>query len=215
MMTTSRLQSLVLFPFSFLSFVDIEKKISQGIIYTLSPCGIVVGFDELYRAESCYMVLWHLFKIIRLVENYQHYLPRIIIYDNACSLFLYFWSRYGEFDVYRRILRTPASNFVSKCLFFIDRFHQPNHKRPMCQKERNINYVLNDDVTRNINTEVAEQRNSVLKQYQNALSSYSSRKARVAYLILFHLMNTERNTCDDRYEYCRKYAKGNVSISSR
>jgi hypothetical protein len=79
----------------------------------------------------------------------------------------------------------------------------------MCQKERNINYVFDDDTTKKINTEAAGQRNSVLKQYQNALSSYSSRKARIAYLVLFHLMNTERNTCDDRFEYCRKYAKGN------
>jgi hypothetical protein len=156
------------------------------------------------------VVLWHFFKIIHLIKNcQQQHLPQIIIYDNACSLFLYFWGRYGESDIYRRILRTPSSNFVSKCFLFIDRFYQRNHKRPMCQKERNINYVFDDDTTKKINTEAAEQRNSVLKQYQNALSSYSSRKARIAYLVLFHLMNTERNTCDDRFEYCRKYAKGN------
>jgi hypothetical protein len=197
--------------FSYSSFVDIEKKTSQGIIYTLSPCGVIVGFDELYRSESCYIALWHLFKIIHLIENQQQqYLPKIIIYDNACSLFLYFWKRYGKLEINRRILQTVSSDFVSTCLFFIDRFHQPNHKRPMCQQERNINYVYDDTTTKKINTEAAEQRNSVLKQYQNALSSYSSKKVRIAYLVLFHLMNTERNKCDDQFEYNRRYAKGKL-----
>lgn len=198
--------------FFYFSFVDIEKKTSQGIIYTLSPCGVIVGFDELYRSESCYIALWHFFKIIHLIDNQQHqHLPQIIIYDNACSLYLYFWNRYGKLDVNRRILPTPSSDFVSKCLFFIDRFHQPNHKRPMCQKDRNINFVLDDATSRKINTEAAEQRNSVLKQYQNALSSYSSKKVHIVYLILFHLMNAERNTCADQFEYSRKYAKGKLS----
>jgi len=191
------------------SFVDIEKQVSQGIIYTLSPCGIVLGYDELYRSESCYIALWHLFKIIYLIDKHQHpHLPRIVIYDNACSLFIYFWNRYGKSEVNRRILRTVSSNFVSECQFFIDRFHQINHKRPMCQKDRNINYVYDDATTKKINTEVAEQRNSVLKQYQNALSSYSSKKVHIMYLVLFHLMNAERNTCDNEFEYSRKYCKG-------
>ena len=194
------------------SFVDVEKKTSQGIIYTLSPCGVIVGFDELYSSESCYIALWHLFKIIHLIDNQQQqHLPKIIIYDNACSIFLYFWNRYGKLDINRRILRTPSSDFISECLLFIDRFHQPNHKRPMCQKERNINYVYDDASTKKINTEAAEQRNSVLKQYQNALSSYSSKKVHIAYLILFHLMNAERNTCDGKFEYSRKYSKGTFS----
>jgi len=189
--------------------VDLEKRTSQGIIYTLSPCGIIVGFDEIYRAESCFIALRHLFKIIGIVDNqYHQYLPKLIIYDNACSLYIYFRNRYGKSDRNRRIIQTPASEFISECSFFIDRFHQPNHRRPMCQKERNLDYIYANSAAKNINTEVAEQRNSVLKQYHNALSSYSSRKARVAYLVLFHLMNCERNTCDNQFEYSRKYAKG-------
>ncbi|CAF2152101.1 unnamed protein product [Rotaria magnacalcarata] len=188
-------------------FLDVQQKISQGIIYTLSPCGIIIGFDELYRSESCYITLWHLLKIIGLIDfQYQKHLPNVIIYDNACSLFMYFWNRYGKNDINRRILKTSSSEFVAKCSFFIDRFHQPNHKRPMCQKERNINFKYNDETTKKINTEAAEQRNSVLKQYQNALSSYSGKKIRVAYLILFHLMNCERNTCENQFEYNRTYA---------
>ncbi|CAF3290507.1 unnamed protein product [Rotaria socialis] len=188
-------------------FVDVDKKISQGIIYTISPCGVIIGFDELYRSESCFMTLWHLFKIIRLIDVYNYkYLPSIIIYDNACSLFIYFWNRYKNNEINRRIVKTPSSEFVSKCSFFIDRFHQPNHRRPMCQKDRNIDFKTNSETTKKINTEAAEQRNSVLKQYQNALSSYSGQKVRVAYLILFHLMNCERNTCDNQFEYNRRYA---------
>ncbi|CAM4790139.1 unnamed protein product [Rotaria magnacalcarata] len=188
-------------------FLDVQQKMSQGIIYTLSPCGIIIGFDELYRSESCYITLWHLLKIIGLIDfQYQKHLPNVIIYDNACSLFMYFWNRYGKNDINRRILKTSSSEFVAKCSFFIDRFHQPNHKRPMCQKERNINFKYNDETTKKINTEAAEQRNSVLKQYQNALSSYSGKKIRVAYLILFHLMNCERNTCENQFEYNRTYA---------
>ena len=76
----------------------------------------------------------------------------------------------------------------------------------MCQEERNINCKYTDETTKKINTEAAKQRNSVLKQYHNRLSSYSGKKIRVTYLILFHLMNSERNTCDNEYECCRKYA---------
>ncbi|UJR12852.1 hypothetical protein I4U23_017026 [Adineta vaga] len=153
-------------------FVDMEKKISQGIIYTLSPCGIIIGFDE----------------------------------------FIYlFWNRYDKIEINRRILQTPSSNLISRCLFFIDRFHQQNHKRPMCQKERNIDYAYKGAIK--INTEAAEQRNSILKQYQNALSSYSSKKIRITYLILFHLMNAERNMCDGQFEYNRNYAQGNFSAN--
>jgi hypothetical protein len=195
--------------------VDIEKRTSQGIIYTLSPCGIIIGFDEIFRSESCYTALRHLFKIIHLINNQHHqYLPKLIIYDNACSLYIYFWNRYGKSDINRRILQTPSSKFVAQCSFFIDRFHQPNHKRPMCQKERNLDYVYTDEAAKTINTEAAEQRNSVLKQYHNALSSYSSKKARIAYLVLFHLMNCERNTCDGQFEYSRKYNKGKLSKQS-
>ncbi|CAF3875966.1 unnamed protein product [Rotaria magnacalcarata] len=188
-------------------FVDLEKRFSQGIIYTLSPCGIVVGFDEIFRSESCFIALQHLFKIIHVINSqYHQYLPKMIIYDNACSLYIYFWNRYGKSDPNRHIPPTSSSKFISECSFFIDRFHQPNHKRPMCQKERNLDYIHTDAAAKSINTEVAEQRNSVLKQYHNALSSYSSKKARIAYLVLFHLMNCERNTCDNQFEYIRKYA---------
>ncbi|UJR12449.1 hypothetical protein I4U23_016625 [Adineta vaga] len=193
-------------------FVDMEKKISQGIIYTLSPCGIIIGFDEVYHSESCYIALWHLFRMISLVDNQHHqFLPNILIYDNACSLYTYFWNRYDKIEINRRILQTPSSNLISRCLFFIDRFHQQNHKRPMCQKERNIDYAYKGAIK--INTEAAEQRNSILKQYQNALSSYSSKKIRITYLILFHLMNAERNMCDGQFEYNRNYAQGNFSAN--
>jgi hypothetical protein len=193
--------------FAFFSFVDTPKKISQGIIYTLSPCGIIIGFDEIYRSESCFITLWHLFKLIGLIDlHHIKYLPNVIIYDNACSLFLYFWNRYGNDEINRRILKTVSSDFVAKCYFFIDRFHQSNHKRDMCWKERNIDFKCNPETAKRINTEAAEQRNSVLKQYQNALSSYSEKRIRVMYLILFHLMNTERNMCDNQFEYNRKYA---------
>ncbi|CAF3591763.1 unnamed protein product, partial [Rotaria sp. Silwood2] len=71
-----------------------QKKTSQGIIDTLSPCGVIIGFDELYRFESCYITLWHLFKIIGSIDSQYHKdLPDVIIYDNACSLFMYFWIR--------------------------------------------------------------------------------------------------------------------------
>ncbi|CAF4213781.1 unnamed protein product [Rotaria socialis] len=137
----------------------------------------------------------------------------MIIYDNACSLNIYFWNRYGKSDRNRHIPQTLSSKFISECSFFIDRFHQPNHKRPMCQKERNLDYIHTDEAAKSINTEVAEQRNSVLKQYHNALSSYSSKKARIAYLVLFHLMNCERNTCDNQFEYSRKYVKDTINTT--
>ena len=71
-------------------------------------------FDEIFRSESCYITLWQLFKIIGLIDLQPHKdLPNIIVYDNACSLFMYFWNRYRKDDINRRILQTPSSDFVA------------------------------------------------------------------------------------------------------
>ena len=46
----------------------------------------------------------------------------------------------------------------------------------MCQKDKNVDFKDNSKITKNINTEAAEQQSSVLKQYHNALPSYSGQK---------------------------------------
>lgn len=202
------MEILFLFCLSFfIRFIQAQNATTFGLIYSMSPCGIIIGFDELYRSEACFIVLWHIFKMLKQIDASNYcLLPKVFIYDNACSLFMYFWNRYGQNDVNRRIMKTSPSNFLSTCEFYIDRFHQANHKNVNCKTKRNIDYQA-DPAIKTINTQVLEQKHSILKKFTNIFSTYSSRKVHAFYLLLFHLMNAERNQCNQEYEYSRKFAK--------
>ena len=82
--------------------------------------------------------------------------PSTIIYDRACQLHTYCLNR------------DPA--FFKNTTFFVDRFHWPNHKN--CCQAYNINNFKKRD---SLNTQVAEQRNSVLKPLQSFLCYVSEK----------------------------------------
>ena len=118
---------------------------------------------------------------------------------------MYFWSRYGKTDVNRRIAKTSSSEFVSKRFCFIDRFHQSNHRRPICQKDINIGFKHDNEKLKRINTEAAEQKKQCTQTISKCVLIVLRKKIRVRYFFVFHLMNSERNTCNNEFEYSRKY----------
>ncbi|CAF1348165.1 unnamed protein product [Didymodactylos carnosus] len=168
-------------------FVGKTRKTSSGIIYTYSPCGIVLAFDELFRSEQVFICLWHWFKLLDCVQQFYDgtLISKCFIYDNACSVYLYLHKNYGKL-----IKKTNASQFVFESELFIDKLHQKNHRRNMCENERNIR---KHPKYAHLNTVVCEQTNSVIKQYQNKLSAYCGRRSSIIYLLLFHLLNCKRN----------------------
>ncbi|CAF4467594.1 unnamed protein product, partial [Didymodactylos carnosus] len=79
-------------------FVGKTRKTSSGIIYTCSPCGIVLAFDELFRSEQVFICLWHWFKLLDCVQQFYDdtLISKCFIYDNACSVYLYLHKNYGK-----------------------------------------------------------------------------------------------------------------------
>ena len=163
------------------------KVRSYGLIYTMYNCGIIVDFLEINLSEQVFITLLHWTDMLRRISCLEN-IPRIFIYDNACSVWIYFKNRFHQ---QKTILSTPISVYLDSCDMYIDRLHQRTHTRPMCKNERNIN--LRSDL-RDVNTVVCEQTNSWLKSYLNMLMNFSGGRSKFYYLFLFHLLNCHRST---------------------
>lgn len=160
---------------------------SYGVIYTMYNCGIIVDYMEINLSEQVQVTLLHWTSMLRKVDNLA-LLPKIFVYDNACSVWIYFKKRFHES---KSIKVTNASRFIDESEMFIDRLHQKTHTRPMCRKERNIK--TRSDLT-DVNTIVCEQTNAWLKQYINILCNLSGQRSKFYYLFLFHHLNCRRSS---------------------
>ncbi|CAM2728125.1 unnamed protein product [Rotaria socialis] len=163
------------------------KVRSYGVIYTMYNCGIVVDFLEINLSEQVYVTLLHWMNMLRKIKDLSA-IPRIFIYDNACSVWIYFKKRLHE---NKTIVPTELALFLDSCDLYIDRLHQKTHTRPMCLKDRNIN--TRPDLA-DVNTVICEQTNSWLKQYLNMLCNFSGERSKFYYLFLFHLLNCKRSS---------------------
>jgi hypothetical protein len=161
------------------------KVRSYGVIYTMYNCGILIDFLEINLSEQVYITLLHWFNMLKKI-NHSTKIPPTFIYDNACSVWIYFKKRFHET---KTIVPTPIASFVDSCDMYIDRLHQKTHTRPMCRQERNIN--SRPDLA-DVNTVVCEQTNSWLKQYLNILCNFSGERSKFYCIFLFHLFNCRR-----------------------
>ena len=169
------------------------KVRSYGLIFTSYNCGIVVDYLEINLSVQVQITLLHWMSMLRKINKLST-LPKVFIYDNACSVWLYFRKRLHET---KTIKATEISTFIDESDMYIDRFHQKTHTRPMCHKERNIR--LRPDLA-DVNTQVCEQTNSWLKQYVNILCNLAGQRSKYYYLFLFHLLNCRRSTIPEDYE---------------
>ena len=165
-------------------FVNGKIK-SYGVIYTMYNCGIIVDFLEINLSEQVFITLLHWTNMLRKIDDFK-IIPRVFIYDNACSVWVYFKNRFHQT---KTIKLTPISSFLDSCDMCIDRLHQKTHTRPMCHTDRNIN--SRSDLA-DVNTVICEQTNSWLKQYLNMLCNFSGERSKFYYLFLFHLLNCKR-----------------------
>lgn len=163
------------------------KVRSYGLIYTIYNCGIVVDYLEINLSEQVHITLLHWMNMLRKIDEWS-VIPNVFVYDNACSVWIYFKKRFHES---KTITATDVSNFIDASDMYIDRLHQKTHTRPMCHKERNIN--SRSDLA-DVNTVVCEQTNAWLKQYLNILCNFSGQRSRFYYLFLFHFLNCKRSS---------------------
>ncbi|CAF1354726.1 unnamed protein product, partial [Didymodactylos carnosus] len=160
------------------------RETSYGIIISMYNCGIIISYDELYRSESTIRVLHHLFETLKQFTATSR-VPKYLIYDNACGLWLTLNARIKN----KKIIETSISQVIHKMTFVVDKYHIQNHKRDICQKETNPKTYPELE---HINTQVCEQTNAKLKYYGNAGSSYSEPTSAIFYLLLFHQINCDR-----------------------
>ena len=165
------------------------KVRSYGVIFTMYNCGTVVDFLEINLSEQVYITLLHWTNMLRKINDVTT-IPKIFIYDNACSVWIYFKKR---FHSTKTIMPTPIASFLDSCDMYIDRLHQKTHTRPMCLTDRNVN--SRPDLI-NVNTVICEQTNSWLKQYLNMLCNFSGERSKFYYLFLFHLFNCRHCSFD-------------------
>ena len=165
------------------------KVRSYGVIYTTYNCDIFVDFLEINLSEQVYITLLHWTEMLRKINDFAA-IPKVFIYDNSCSVWMYFKKRFHET---KTIAPTSVSCFLDSCGMYIDRLHQKTHTRPMCLKDRNINIRLD---LADVNTVICEQTNSWLKQYVNILCNLSGDHSKFYYLFLFHFLNCKRSSHD-------------------
>ena len=166
-------------------FVNGRAK-SYGVIYTMYNCDIVVDFLGINFSEQVFITLLHWTNMLRKIHDIS-ILPRVFIYDNACSVWIYFKKRLLE---NKTVNPTQVALFLDSCDLYIDRLHQKTHTRPMCLMERNINKRPD---SADVNTVICEQTNSWLKQYLSMLCNFSGERSKFYYLFLFHLLNCKRS----------------------
>ena len=84
------------------------KVRSYGIIYTMYNWGVVVDFLEINLSEQVYVTLLHWTNMLRKIDD-SYLLPKTFIYDNACSVWIYFKKRLHDT---RTIMPTTVASFL-------------------------------------------------------------------------------------------------------
>ncbi|CAF0996854.1 unnamed protein product [Didymodactylos carnosus] len=113
-------------------------------------------------------------------------LPRGMMYDNACSLKLFIDKHFDQDDHFKK---STFSDHISQLHMVIDRFHQVNHTRHICNTIMRAEHESHGTMFRGVNGEIAEQMFSWLKGLSTPLSGYSSFKSQVMLTLLFHYKN--------------------------
>ena len=148
------------------------KRQTAGLIVMIYSCGIVLNYDEMIRSESLSSVSNLLIKSNKLSGNDL----KFAIYDNGCHLGASVEAKEEQ------------NEYISNIKFVIDRFHQYNHKRPICKSKYSCDlYTELDD----INSEICEQKFSHLRRFKTITKHMSRFHFEFFYLCLFSKMNSK------------------------
>ena len=103
-------------------FVNWKAK-SYAVIYTMYNCGNIVDFLEINLSEQVYVTLLHWTNMLHKIQDLSS-VPKVFIYDNACSVWIYFKKRLHE---NKTINPTEVALFLDSCDLYIDRLQQKTH----------------------------------------------------------------------------------------
>lgn len=107
--------------------IDTFSDRTAGTIFLCYRCGIVVGWDEMYRAESVVHVALLILSVFGYDDFARSCKPRFVGYDRACDLD----------PCIRNMLKRGAipqhlAKFFEGIEFVVDRFHIGGHKEDCC-----------------------------------------------------------------------------------
>ncbi|CAF1144225.1 unnamed protein product, partial [Didymodactylos carnosus] len=178
----------MLFIFYLLSFVYVligartlcEYHQPQMRTTSAQHCSVIVRFDECPRSEGMRRVVRHLLRMLEYGD-----LPPAMLYDCACMLKLFIDKWYKT----NHLKKSSRTNFLHTMHLAIDRFHQPNHLRQMCQKGMPVDHNSHKGIYDQVDSQVAEWMFSYFKNFKRAFRVYSYPKSFTFFLILFHLEN--------------------------
>ena len=94
------------------------KSRTRGVALAALNCGIIVGYRELYNAESLSQIA--LFSL-DLIEHFSYKLPEYFTYDDGCHLKRFINSKNWT------DLKERGYELTQKKIY-IDRLHMINHK---------------------------------------------------------------------------------------
>jgi hypothetical protein len=152
-------------------------------------CGIINGYKEIYRAESCAQTLAFILNLIEISPQ-----PKFIAYDAGCILSKFIHNE-------KRIIDNTTSRFLKllEKVIVVDKFHFKHHslRDKYCQKKCNPNKYSELNL---INTEATEQNNSWLSSFKAMFKHMNQSRFK---FILYDILND--------YNYCRLYYSINVT----
>ncbi|CAF3892125.1 unnamed protein product [Rotaria sp. Silwood1] len=166
---------------------DVRKCKSFGLHLTFLSCGVVIAFDEAIRSEGMRKVTRHLLRAIK----HGGILPPGILYDAACSLKLH-WQRWKGTTYLKNSIDTEQlPQHIA-----IDKFHQKNHVRAMCQDIMRYDHASHNGIFTDIDTQTAEHFFSYLTKFKSILRCFSYPRSIIYCLLLFHLYNCDITAID-------------------
>lgn len=136
--------------------IDAFSDRTAGTIFLCYPCGIVVAWDEMYRAESVVHVALLILSVFGHDDFARSRKPRFVGYDRACDLDPCIRNMLD-----RGALPQSCATFFEGIEFVVDRFHISGHKEDCCvissdKCKFHPDLPKFDDI-RNANTEICEQ----------------------------------------------------------
>jgi hypothetical protein len=136
--------------------IDVFRDYTAGTIFLVYPCGIILAWDEMYRAESVIHVALLLLSVFDYDETSRSHKPRFVGYDRACDLDPCIANL-----IERGALSDQAAELFKGMKFMVDRFHVGPHTEKCCDiNDKNCKFHPDlpvFDAIRKVNTQIAEQ----------------------------------------------------------
>ena len=175
-------------------FVGCKKKYkvnkfyskTAGVITVVKPCGIILGFEEMYTCESptqAYLfVLKHFFKDERRSSNLKY-----LGYDRSCDLHPFLCNLAKQGNEFAKLL-------LDELEFLVDLFHCNKHTEVSCYPPENPQCKYHPHLPKfreihSVNMQCAEQVFTWMSRLKNLFQKMSGWKFRFLLYVLIERRN--------------------------